>query len=256
MVPAVLSTSTGSSLEAAPLRQSCSPTLACAVAWSTPFTDTTNYHSISVSWNQGSNTVINFDGTPYSVANACPLNAFTSSANDHCLGSYGDPWSLSGREVPYANNLVSLQYGDELVGTLPSLATLFANSRTLYPNTIAYSNWGGYQQSAADRATYMATAKPDMIAMDTYPDYATAYYYSSTDVAGHWFCRPDWYSAMQQYRLSGLAGIDGTGTQPIPYAQYTHLFRDDYQRRVAQRVVRAATGVCQLGLRLHVPWWL
>ena len=40
--------------------------------------------------------------------------------------------------------------------------------------------------------------------------------------------RNTWYSTMQTYRTAGLAGNDGTGTAPIPYAQYLDLYRSGY----------------------------
>ncbi|MFA5203689.1 MAG: PEP-CTERM sorting domain-containing protein [Lentisphaeria bacterium] len=45
------------------------------------FTDTENWHTLSLAWKQGQDTQITVDGTTYNVANAFALNAFTSNNN-------------------------------------------------------------------------------------------------------------------------------------------------------------------------------
>src|SRR5207248_8895679 len=67
-------------------------------------------------------------------------------------------------------------------------------------------------------ASYMAAANPDMLMFDAYPrQYITL---------------NTWYSEMAKYRAAGLAGIDGTGAKPIPYAQYLDLYRTSYAASV------------------------
>lgn len=58
-----------------------------ALAWTSPFafTDTANWHTLSMTWKNGQNTIITFDGTPYSAVTTASLQAFTSSG-EHVLG--------------------------------------------------------------------------------------------------------------------------------------------------------------------------
>jgi hypothetical protein len=125
----------------------------------------------------------------------------------------------------HLSELVSLQYGDELnqdgtgtidSSTLATMAATYAAWHNQYgSNFLAYSNFGANNASKAmtpaGLANYMQTANPDMLMFDAYPrQYVTL----ST-----------WYAEMQKYRLAGLAGNDGVGRQPIPYAQYLDLYR-------------------------------
>ena len=123
----------------------------------------------------------------------------------------------------YRDDLVSLQYWDEQPLTTDFVnraAAYFAEWRFIYPNTLAHTNENGIDVGMQN---YMQTAKPDMIMFDQYPG-----------ANGSRFPTPrrrhmvSWYSLTQGYRLLGLGGIDGTGTKPIPYAQYLDLFRDNY----------------------------
>lgn len=131
---------------------------------------------------------------------------------------------LQGLEIQNADRLISYQYADELpdIPSNPALVAdmkaTFAQWRSLYPNVLAYTNSYPTQLNAAQLASYMRAAEPDIISFDYYPP---AYSFSST-------ARNTWYSTMQQYRKAGLAGIDGTGTKPIPYAQYLELYRESY----------------------------
>ncbi len=120
----------------------------------------------------------------------------------------------------YAQNLVSMQYGDEQPLTtdfVNTAAAKFASWRVNYPNTLAYANHFPAQVSPASLANYMQVAQPDMLMFDYYPSYS----FPEND-------RSSWYSAMQMYRTAGLAGNDGTGAKPIPYAQFLNLFRSSY----------------------------
>jgi hypothetical protein len=65
-----------------------------AVAWTTPFTDTTDWHSLSMTWKEGEDTAITLDGVTTFVANASSLADFTSGAGINTLGGYPTtPWS-------------------------------------------------------------------------------------------------------------------------------------------------------------------
>jgi hypothetical protein len=149
-------------------------------------------------------------------------------------------WMRTDGTNPLTNNelnqhlaeLVSLQYGDELnqtttgtidAATLNTMAATFASWHTQYgSNFLAYTNFGANNASksmtAAGLASYMQATNPDMLMFDAYPrQYVTL----ST-----------WYAEMQKYRVAGLAGNDGTGRTPIPYAQYLDLYRTSYSASV------------------------
>ena len=59
----------------------------CA-SWTTPFTDTADWHSVRLAWKDGYDTLITFDGATESVTNAGPLYDFTSGPGIHKLGGY------------------------------------------------------------------------------------------------------------------------------------------------------------------------
>jgi hypothetical protein len=138
----------------------------------------------------------------------------------------GTPWGRMSQDNDYqipsdptsVDSLVSLQYWDEQPVTaawINQAASKFASWRTLYPNTLGYTN-----QTPIDSATlanFMQGAQPDMISFVNYPGYS----FSGS-------ARNTWYSDMQMFRTAGLAGNDGTGRQPIPYAQFLDLYRNSY----------------------------
>lgn len=70
----------------------------------------------------------------------------------------------------------------------------------------------------AGLASYMQATQPDMLMFDAYP-----HQYVNFNT---------WYNEMAKYRLAGLAGIDGTGQQAVPYAQYLDLYRTSYSAAV------------------------
>jgi len=59
-----------------------------SVNWSTPFTDTADWHSVRMAWKEGEDTLITLDGVTTNVANAGTLNDFTSGEGLHALGDY------------------------------------------------------------------------------------------------------------------------------------------------------------------------
>jgi hypothetical protein len=125
----------------------------------------------------------------------------------------------------HVNELVSLQYGDELnqdgTGTIDAttLSAMAAHYSAWHSqcgtNFLAYSNFGANNatktMTAAGLANYKQATNPDLVMFDAYPR--------------HYVTFSTWYAEMQKYRLAGLAGNDGTGRQPIPYAQYLDLYR-------------------------------
>lgn len=68
--------------------------------WTTPFTDTTQWHSVRMAWKNGERTQITFDGATAELTNAGPLADFTSGPGIHTLGGYPNsqlPFRFDGR---------------------------------------------------------------------------------------------------------------------------------------------------------------
>ena len=132
--------------------------------------------------------------------------------------------NLTSDELPYADDLLTLQYYDEPVdilepARLKDMAATYASWRSLYPGVLAYTGscgWGNPIDVAALRV-YMRATKPDMLMFNGYPSF------SFCEAGNSGRCK--WYSFMQRYRTVALEGYDGTGRQPIPYAQFLNLFR-------------------------------
>ncbi|MCC7083485.1 MAG: hypothetical protein IT427_00595 [Pirellulales bacterium] len=132
------------------------------------------------------------------------------------LSSSWAPDLLPG-ELPYLDKFASMQFGDELPqnqATLDAEKAAYARWNQMYPNTLAHTNFYGGQMSASALTNYMQYTRPDMLMFDNYPGF------SFTTSA-----RNTWYSNMQLYRTTALAGYDGTGSEPLPYAQYLDLYR-------------------------------
>jgi hypothetical protein len=138
--------------------------------------------------------------------------------------SSGTPWGrvasgyLTFTEMPYLNNLVSLQYRDEQdianSENLTMAKTWMDYVKENYPDVLAYTNQGGSQNTVAQMQNYMTTVQPDLVMFDTYPFNGSLKGGSPTTLYGN----------MQKYRLLGLAGNDGTGNAPIPYALFTQTY--------------------------------
>jgi hypothetical protein len=79
--------------------------------------------------------------------------------------------------------------------------------------------WTGGIQAMYD---YMETVKPDMVMFDTYP-----FFDGDTETTGSmaW-----WLGFVQEYRLLGLRGNDGTGKHPIPYGLYLQTIGEATRR--------------------------
>ena len=144
----------------------------------------------------------------------------------------GTPWSRTSAQYPYLyenelprlDNFVNFQYKDEQPQTqevLDEEKALFADWKSMYPNAISHTNFSYHQLDAAGLASFMSYTEPDMIMFDFYPSF---YFSTPPDPAS----RETWYSTMQLYRTAGLAGIDGTGAAPIPYAQFLANFRSSF----------------------------
>lgn len=127
------------------------------------------------------------------------------------------PTYLFPDELPYLPQLMNLQYADEIQDFSPQaveqIATAFAYWKTNYPNTLAYTNFGGPTGyiSGTDLRDFMKITQPDMLSFDIYP---------------YRFGMPmqTWYTMMQLYRTAALDGYtaDGKDSGPLPYAQYVY----------------------------------
>ncbi len=138
----------------------------------------------------------------------------------------GIPWShvvdsseLSPAELPFVQNLVSLQYKDEISIADPQflsdVSAWMAQVRAEYPNVILYTNQYGGQNTAAQLSAYVQSVHPDMLMFDYYPWGSTA------PVGGS---PTEMYAYMDKFREVALQGYDGTGSQPIPYGAYTQTY--------------------------------
>jgi hypothetical protein len=56
------------------------------VGWGTPFTDTSSWHSVAVTWKEGEKTQITLDGATTDLVNSFSLKTFASTTGNHALG--------------------------------------------------------------------------------------------------------------------------------------------------------------------------
>jgi hypothetical protein len=134
-------------------------------------------------------------------------------------------------ERPFLGNMVKVQLGDEqpLAELDPapndpaSLAAALALVRRNFPNLISHLNQSGVHINEPNWSNYfknrmhnfMATSQPDMLMFDSYLYQWSGFPGGSPkDIYEHW----------QRFRQLGLAGHDGTGTIPIPYALYLQYY--------------------------------
>lgn len=129
-------------------------------------------------------------------------------------------------------NLVFLHYGDEQNLSDPVILAAtqawFDQARTLYPDVLLFTNqwgrqwvdqnWTGGIQAMYD---YMAAVNPDMVMFDVYP-----FFENSTETGS----LSGWFKYLQDYRLLGLRGNDGTGKHPVPYGVYLQTVGEDVRR--------------------------
>ena len=156
-------------------------------------------------WDDSYFTTVHFWGTyPKSIMPSAP----------------GLPWAISSTVsgdinpsfADYVPSLVSYQMGDERdpdITDPTDLAAIKSAMETFHvnhPDVITYTNQWGSQISVSDMQAYMQYAEPDMLMFDTYPFNGNLTGGSPTRL----------YRDLEKYRLLGLAGNDGSGTQPIP----------------------------------------
>jgi len=145
---------------------------------------------------------------------------------DGCVAT--NPY-LMAHEIPYLENLVSLQAGDErdlgdanVVNTMKMTFDIWENT---YPDIIRYTSQHGLDGvSIATHQNYQAFAKPDMVNMFAYE------YKDGEGIKGG--SQPKWYEALGKYRLLGLYGNDGTGNKPIPSSCFYQCFIHEGARNI------------------------
>jgi hypothetical protein len=135
-----------------------------------------------------------------------------------CWSRWAGLTVLGDNEIPYLDKMISVQYGDEWDVTVSEPQQIFSNwlsnMHNLYPDVILFTNQYGNQLSFEDLQTYMQATGPDLVCFDTYTFDGNLSGGSPTRL----------YNDMQKYRRLGLAGNDGTGAKPIPYALYTQTY--------------------------------
>ncbi len=147
----------------------------------------------------------------------------------------GDSFSRT-NEIPYTNQLVSIQLGDEwnlnddTVRT--RLVDWFVAVRSNWPNAILYhNNWGG-QIEDAKLSDFISRAQPDMLCFDTYP-WESVYDINEPNHTGAVIPGPgsaqikNWYGFLRQDREYARA-------YGIPLAIYRQTFHavQDYDGHV------------------------
>ena len=174
-----------------------------------------------VRWAESNFTAIDFCASPY------PAEFMPAGTEDMLWGRYMYyATDIAEEEHPYADRMLRLQLRDEqdiadeaeLAQMAPSVAALQAK----YPNAMIHTNQSGdtgdYQSFKTEQLqTYMRRIKPDLLMFDRYP-------FAGYDAGG---APLSYYQTLEKYRKLGLAGHDGTGTQPIPVGTYTQTFTYD-----------------------------
>ena len=138
----------------------------------------------------------------------------------------------------YLDKLRAVQLGDEQSildpSVLPGFASEVAILKEKYPNAIIHLNQdaSGSGMSVSNGLSldilknYMQTVKPDMLNFTEYPFRWQGTLYPAQDYEGG--SPTGMYVRMELYRQAGLAGVDGTGSQPIPVGMYTEAFTSPF----------------------------
>ena len=140
---------------------------------------------------------------------------------------------LTPHELPYLPNMVSLLYFDEKdirdSQFQQSMAKAVQRWHTEHPDVIVFHNSFGGAFYPKELRQYMQAVKPDMLSIDSYPFRLSHIRKPPSHPIGG--SPRVWYEHMQKYRLVALAGHDGTGKRPIPYAQYLDTFTFNHEKR-------------------------
>ena len=88
---------------------------------SVPFTDTTEWHSLKLTWKEGEDTVFILDGVATSASNTAPLGDFTAGDGIHAMGGYPNGFAGGNYFTGMTRNVVLSDTYDpssELLGDL------------------------------------------------------------------------------------------------------------------------------------------
>lgn len=131
---------------------------------------------------------------------------------------------LTSEMLPYAKNLIDIQYGDEgrySAAERDRFKQWFDWSKQNLPGAIVHSNQAaglGWDTLSTMRE-YVSTAKPDVITWDTYEfTYGNA---SGDNVTPAMYIQKFFSRQLfNVYRQVGMEGYSGDGTDPVPWGQY------------------------------------
>jgi hypothetical protein len=190
-------------------------------------------------WKTANFTTFNFWNrvdTPAHPSTAFPL----FSAGQHWSKIWEGNWPpapdyLTTAEKAHKNDLVRLQFSDEpglrapfaewpAEVSLGQMATTYAIWKTLYPNTLAGTSADGLYgigRTQANLAYYTQTTQPDLLLFNYNGGYTSTFpTFKNT-----------WYSCLQKYRITALAGFTtstGANSGPLPYGYSLNLYRASY----------------------------
>jgi formylglycine-generating enzyme len=142
---------------------------------------------------------------------------------------------LFNAEGAHVNDLVRLQWYDEpdvrtndIMWQLPQVAAIYRTWNAQFPNTLVSSHFYGLYQVGGTQEglnTYMQATHPDLLTYNCYPSaFSGGFNFTARD-------RMTWYSFMQAYRTTALAGYtnpDGSNSGPLAFGQSLDLWRGLY----------------------------
>ncbi len=173
----------------------------------------------------------------------------------------GGVYSMSSMGIPAAlkETLVGIQIGDEQSIAVPipqAMIDAFATERAAFPTTMIYGNNNplyNLNSSGVHKpitlsmlGTYMSAVNPDMLCFTEYAMcfQGTGYVYDYEGGSPTMM-----YEDLELYRDAGLAGVDGTGTNPIPVGCYIQNFIWDHPH-TNRRIMSGS----EVRLAQFAPW--
>jgi hypothetical protein len=130
-----------------------------------------NYTSILFSWDSSGNLgpISTFTGSPPGF----PWARWVGDETNMPTQGFNANGVSRTNEIPYTNQLVNIQLGDEWNlnddATRNRLVNWFTSVRSNWPNALLYhNNWGG-QIADAELSDFVTRAQPDLMCFDTYP---------------------------------------------------------------------------------------
>ncbi len=168
-----------------------------------------------------------FDPDIWACSNFTAVDMYTPYATSLMPAEPGIPWSrwiqdpdsdIRLQEQSYLPNLIRIQVEEKQDITnstiLTDLTATVADLHSKYPNVMVHTVQPGPTYTAAQIQSYMTQVQPDILMFDDYP--------FDGELSGG---SPEgFYSDLEKYRLLGLAGNNGTGSNPIPVGCYTQTF--------------------------------